>query len=94
MTDAVAQAEMPGEVPVQQADDTIGGRLKWYDPAKGYGFITPTTGERDVFLHVKELRRSGIVALNDGAALQFRCQSGPKGPYATDLKVLPGNGTG
>jgi CspA family cold shock protein len=65
------------------------GTVKWYDPNKGYGFIVNSDG-KDVFLHVKELRRSGVVALNDGAFVNFMCQQGPKGLFATEIKVLPG----
>jgi len=85
---------MPEAATVFGGSTQITGTLKWYDAAKGYGFIKRTDGERDVFLHVKELRKSGIIALNDGANLQFQCTDGNKGPYATGIKILPGNGMG
>lgn len=69
------------------------GSIKWFDAAKGYGFIQ-LDGKPDVFLHVKEMRKSGIIALNDGAAVSFKCNAGPKGPFATDIKVLPGTPAG
>ncbi len=69
---------------------TNAGILKWYDPQKGYGFIELPDGKGDVFLHVKELRKSGIVALNDGAVVNFTTNKGPKGLFATEIKVLPG----
>lgn len=83
MTDAAAVATA--------LSDQVTGKLKWYDAAKGYGFITRPDGGRDVFLHVKELRKSGIIALNDGVSLRFRYQEGAKGPYAVDIKILPGS---
>ena len=87
MADAAAVQDAP-------ADPKIDGSIKFFDAAKGYGFIKRTDGGRDVFLHVKELRRSGIIALNDGAPVNFRCNPGEKGPFATEIKVLPCNPTG
>lgn len=78
------------EIPVPETSSPTGsGKIKWYDPNKGYGFIELTDGKGDVFLHVKELRKSGIVALNDGALVNFTSNKGPKGIFATDIKVLP-----
>jgi CspA family cold shock protein len=67
------------------------GLIKWYDPNKGYGFIKLPDG-KDVFLHVKELRKSGITGLNDGAVVSFKFNQSPKGKglFATEIKVLPG----
>jgi len=62
------------------------GKIKFFDPEKGYGFID-VGAEKDVFIHVKELRKSGIVALNDGAQVSFTAVTGPKGLYATDIKI-------
>ena len=73
------------------ADDRLpelSGSIKWFDPNKGYGFIQPEGAVGDVFLHVKELRKSGITGLNDGAHVSFRCNKGVKGLFATDIKVL------
>jgi cold shock protein len=64
------------------------GSIKWFDPNKGYGFIKPEGGAGDVFLHVKELRKSGITGLNDGAHVSFMCNQGDKGLFATDIRVL------
>lgn len=67
------------------------GLVKWFDPNKGYGFIKLPDG-KDVFLHVKELRKSGITGLNDGAVVSFKFNKGTKGNglFATEIKVLPG----
>ena len=80
----MADAEIVGEML---------GMIKWFDPAKGYGFIQINDGKekKDVFLHVKELRRSGIVALNDGTEVSFTAKKGEKGLFATQVKALPGN---
>jgi CspA family cold shock protein len=63
------------------------GRVKWFDPQKGYGFITLPDGKQDIFVHIKELRKSGIVLLNDGLQVSFAAVKGPKGLYATEVKV-------
>ena len=67
------------------------GSVKWFDPNKGYGFIKLSDG-KDVFLHVKELRKSGITGLNDGAVVSFKFNQNAKGKglFATEIKVLPG----
>jgi|ERR1700721_607727 len=62
------------------------GSLKWYNAEKGYGFIESPVG--DVFLHIKELRKSGVLAVADGAMLAFMRNKGPKGLFATGIKVL------
>ena len=75
-----------------QAAESGTGSIKWYDPQKGYGFIELPDGKGDVFLHVKELRKSGITGLNDGAVVSFKFNKGSKGNglFATEIKVLPG----
>ena len=65
------------------------GKVKWFNADKGYGFIELPESASDVFLHVKELRKSGIIALNDGTPVSFTAIKGPKGMYATDIKALP-----
>ena len=68
------------------------GTVKWYNQEKGYGFIQLPDGGKDVFIHVKELQKAGIVALHDGAALVFTTNEGPKGLYATDIRVTQNAG--
>jgi CspA family cold shock protein len=77
---------MPNEAEVLPTS----GSVKWFDPNKGYGFITPQPNGSDIFLHVKELRKSGIVGVNDGATVSFTPVKGPKGIFATEIKVLNG----
>lgn len=62
------------------------GVVKWFDPNKGYGFIQLSNKMADVFMHVKELRKCGIIALNDGDQVLFSIHEGHKGFYATDIK--------
>lgn len=62
------------------------GEIKWFDSVKGYGFIKQSTGE-DVFIHINELRKSGVKAVMEGAKVSFTPNSGPKGAFATNIKV-------
>ncbi len=57
----------------------IAGRVKWFDAAKGYGFILPDTGEADVLIHVTVLRRDGFTALREGARVVAEAQRRERG---------------
>jgi len=50
------------------------GKVKWFNPTKGYGFIQPDEGGRDVFIHISALERSGIDNLNDDQAVNFELE--------------------
>jgi cold shock protein len=90
---AKVSSVMPSEVETTPSNGAAAlpsqGSIKWFNADKGYGFIEYPDGASDIFVHVKELRKSGIVALNDGTAVSFTAVKGPKGLYATDIKVLP-----
>ena len=55
------------------------GTVKWFNPTKGYGFIKPPTGDKDVFVHISALERSGIRSLADGAKVTFDIEAGRDG---------------
>lgn len=55
------------------------GTVKWFNPTKGYGFIQPDDGSKDVFLHISDVERAGISGLNEGDKLQYDLQSGQQG---------------
>jgi len=60
------------------------GKLKWFNNDKGYGFIEVAGMDKDVFVHAKQLRASGIVGnLADGTPLNFALKDGPRGKFAT-----------
>ena len=47
------------------------GKIKWFNPTRGYGFITPDEGDKDVFLHVSALEQANITELKEGETIQF-----------------------
>jgi cold shock protein len=62
---ATRSADLPDESPAGLVE--VAGRVKWFDAAKGYGFIVPDSGEADVLIHVTVLRRDGFSAIREGA---------------------------
>jgi CspA family cold shock protein len=62
------------------------GTVKWFNGAKGFGFITRSTGE-DVFVHFKAISGNGYKTLNEGDKVQFDVQKGPKGLQAVDVTI-------
>ncbi|MTH35399.1 cold-shock protein [Paracoccus limosus] len=64
------------------------GTVKWFNATKGYGFIAPENGGKDVFLHISALERANIAHLNDGQAVTFEIESGRDGRQsARDLAL-------
>jgi CspA family cold shock protein len=55
------------------------GTVKWFNTTKGYGFIQPDDGSRDVFVHISEVQRAGMVTLQDGEKLSFEVEQGNQG---------------
>ncbi|MCW8900933.1 MAG: cold-shock protein [Gammaproteobacteria bacterium] len=63
------------------------GTVKWFNDAKGFGFITPTDGSADVFAHFSAIVSDGFRSLAEGQQVTFDVESGPKGPQATNIKI-------
>ena len=55
------------------------GTVKWFNPQKGYGFIQPSDGSRDVFVHVSAVERAGLASLQAGQRLSFDLEPGQRG---------------
>ena len=65
------------------------GTVKWFNAQKGYGFIQPSSGGPDVFVHISAVERAGLKGLNDNQKIAFELQSGRDGrASASDLKLL------
>ena len=62
------------------------GIVKWFDATKGFGFITPEDGSKDVFVHHSAIKSGGgFATLNEGQRVSFNVERGPKGPAATNV---------
>lgn len=60
------------------------GKVKWFNAEKGYGFITAEDG-KDVFVHYSQIQSEGYRSLDEGQAVEFEINDGPKGPQATNV---------
>ena len=61
--------------------------VKWFNPAKGYGFIQPQGGGQDVFVHISAVERAGLTTLNEGQQVEFEIVSNRGKSSAENLKV-------
>ena len=64
------------------------GTVKWFNDAKGFGFITPEGGERDCFVHHSAIQMQGFKTLAEGERVEFDLVDGPKGPAAENVVRL------
>jgi CspA family cold shock protein len=61
------------------------GTVKWFNDAKGYGFITPDEGGKDLFVHHSAISGSGFKSLTEGSKVEFEAAEGQKGPEAKNV---------
>ncbi len=61
------------------------GKVKWFNESKGYGFIEPDGGGRDVFVHFSAIQGDGYKTLSEGQAVEFEVIQGEKGPQASNV---------
>jgi CspA family cold shock protein len=67
------------------------GVVKWFNNAKGYGFITPDGDSKDVFVHFSQIAGEGYKSLNEGQRVEFEVREGAKGPEATNVVAVGGS---
>lgn len=63
------------------------GTVKWFNESKGFGFITPTDGGKDVFVHFSAIASDGFRTLAEGQEVTFEVEDGPKGPQALNVQA-------
>ncbi|MDH5484805.1 MAG: cold-shock protein [Gammaproteobacteria bacterium] len=64
------------------------GTVKWFNESKGFGFIAPSDGSADVFVHFSVIEGTGFKTLNEGQEVSFEVETGPKGPQATKVNAI------
>jgi CspA family cold shock protein len=64
------------------------GTVKWFSDEKGFGFITPDDSGKDLFVHHSGISGSGFKSLPEGARVEYEAQQGPKGPNASNVRVV------
>ena len=64
------------------------GTVMWFNADKGFGFITPEDGSKDVFAHFSAINSGGFRSLEENQRVEFETQDGPKGPQAANITVL------
>lgn len=64
------------------------GHVKWFNESKGFGFITPDDGSKDVFVHFSAIESSGFKTLAEGQKVEFSIQDSPRGPSAANVVAI------
>ena len=64
------------------------GTVKWSSNEKGYGFITPEDGSKDLFVHFSSIEGDGYRSLDDGVRVSYEPEEGPKGPVAVNVQTI------
>ena len=71
---------------LQEGTEMATGKVKWFNDAKGFGFITPDDGSEDLFAHFSAIQGSGFKSLKEGQKVSFDVTTGPKGKQAANIK--------
>lgn len=70
--------------PLLEENIMANGTVKWFNPTKGFGFIEPTDGSNDVFVHISAVERAGLSSLNEGQKLSYELQPGQNGKSSAE----------
>ena len=66
----------------------VRGTIKWFSDQKGYGFVTPEGGRKDVFVHFSAIQGDGFKSLREGELVEFEITQGPKGEQASNVRKV------
>ena len=66
------------------------GTVKWFNDAKGYGFIAPDEGSKDLFVHFSNIAGEGFKSLSEGSRVEYEAREGTKGPEAANVIPIEG----
>jgi len=67
---------------------SMNGKVKWFNSAKGFGFIEREDKQKDVFVHISAVKDAGMDGLDEGQEMTFEIEEGPKGPNAVNLQKV------
>jgi CspA family cold shock protein len=73
---------------VREVFSMASGTVKWFNDSKGYGFITPDEGTKDLFVHHSNIAGEGFKSLSEGARVEYEAREGQKGPEATNVTTV------
>jgi CspA family cold shock protein len=79
--------ELLFRITVLQERAVAKGNVKWFNPTKGYGFIQPQSGGKDVFVHISAVERAGLTTLNEGQTVEYEVESNRGKESAVNLRV-------
>ncbi|WP_018694172.1 transcription antiterminator/RNA stability regulator CspE [Algicola sagamiensis] len=68
--------------------NTTTGVVKWFNPEKGFGFLSPDDGGKDVFVHFNSINADGFKTLAEGQSVHFNVEQGQRGPLATNVVII------
>ena len=68
--------------------DKMKGQVKWFNESKGFGFIAPADGSKDVFVHFSAIQGAGFKTLAEGQQVEFTIENGAKGPAAANVTAI------
>lgn len=87
LTRHASSRTLPGKIEARAGQEMAYGTVKWFNDAKGFGFIEPDTRGPDVFAHYSSIAMDGFKTLKQGSRVSFEISDGPKGPLAQDIKA-------
>lgn len=76
------------QIKVISMSNKMTGLVKWFDASKGFGFITPDNGSKDVFVHFSAIQSNDFKTLDEGQKVEFTIENGQKGPAAGNVVAL------